>query len=157
MVAMALRCILLVVSVFAFSTASACTLPPNASDMVQLLLVHINQERARNQLSGFRLDAALTRAAQAHACDNANQNRLSHFGTDGSRPSMRVFRAGYDFQFVTENVAIGYARPELVLRAWLRSPTHRQNVLERRTNELGLGVAVGRDGRLHWVMNGGAR
>lgn len=157
MVPMALRCLFFVVSVFAVSAASACTLPPNAADLVQLLLVHINQERARHRVSGFRLDAALTRAAQWHACDNANHNRLSHFGTDGSRPSTRVIRAGYDFRLVTENVAIGYATPEQVLRAWLRSPTHRQNVLERRTNELGLGVAVGRDGRLHWVMNGGSR
>lgn len=157
MVQMALRCLVCVVSVFAVSAASACILPANASDLVQLLQVYINQERARHRLPGFNLNAALTRAAQAHACDNANHNRLSHFGTDGSRPSTRVIRAGYDFRFVTENVAIGYATPEQVLRAWLRSPTHRQNVLESRTNELGLGVAVGRDGRLHWVMNGGLR
>jgi uncharacterized protein YkwD len=39
----------------------------------------------------------------------------------------------------------------------LHSSSHRQNLLEAKTTELGVGVALGRDGRLHWVMNGGLR
>lgn len=92
-----------------------------------------------------------------HACDNATHNRLSHIGTDGSSPGKRVLSVGYDFDLITENVAIGYIESKQVLQAWLRSSTHRKNIFEPQTNDLGLAVALGRDGRLHWVMNGGLR
>jgi len=147
----------LVVVLFAASSAAACTVPKNAGELVQQLLYRINQERRRSALPQFRLSPTLARGAQIHACDNANHNRLSHIGTDGSSPGSRVLRVGYDFDLVTENVAIGYARSEHVLEAWLRSSTHRRNIFEPRTNDIGLAVARGRDGRLHWVMNGGLR
>lgn len=137
--------------------AMACTVPKNAGELVQQLLHRINQERHRHALAQFRLSPTLARGARLHACDNANHNRLSHIGTDGSSPGSRVLRVGYDFDLVTENVAIGYATAEQVLQAWLRSATHRKNIFEPRTNDLGLAVARGRDGRLHWVMNGGLR
>jgi uncharacterized protein YkwD len=137
--------------------AMACTVPSNAAELAQQLIVQINEERARQRLPGFRLSPLLSQVAQRHACDNADQNRLSHIGTDGSSPGARVLRVGYDFRFVTENVALGYEMPDQVLRAWLSSSSHRRNILDTRTIELGVAVAVGRDGRMHWVMNAGRR
>lgn len=151
---LALSAILLL---FATVGAVACTAPPNANALVQQLVLRINLERTRVGLPSFRVSPELTQAAQQHACENASQNRLSHFGTDGSTFGTRVFRKGYDFNFVTENLALGYASPGRVLDAWLHSSPHRQNIFERRTNELGVGIAIGRDGRTHWVMNGGLR
>lgn len=137
--------------------ASACTVPSNATELAHQLLHQINHERERFRLPDLRMSPGLSRAARMHACDNANHNRLSHIGTDGSSVGTRVTRVGYDFRLLTENVALGHKSPEQVLKAWLESSSHRQNILEGRTNELGVGVAVGRDGRLHWVMNGGLR
>jgi uncharacterized protein YkwD len=137
--------------------AMSCTVPYNAGELVQRLLHQINQERGRSNLPRFHMSPTLVRGAQLHACDNANHNRLSHIGTDGSSPGKRVLRVGYDFDLVTENVAIGYVRAKQVLEAWLRSSMHRKNIFEPRTNDLGLAVARGHDGRLHWVMNGGLR
>ncbi|MGI3213152.1 CAP domain-containing protein [Roseovarius tibetensis] len=156
------RGLTLVVAFVLFAASSAmsamsCTAPTNASELVQRLVQQINEERRRFGLSQFQMSPSLVRGAQIHACDNANHNRLSHIGTDGSSPGKRVLRVGYDFELITENVAIGYATAEQVLEAWLRSSTHRINIFEPRTNELGLAVARGRDGRLHWVMNGGLR
>lgn len=142
---------------FSAMPAIACTAPKNADELVQKLLHRINQERRRRALPQFQLSPSLVRGAQMHACDNANHNRLSHIGTDGSSPGKRALRVGYDFDLVTENVAIGYAKPKHVLEAWLHSSTHRKNIFEPRTDDLGLAVARGRDGRLHWVMNGGLR
>jgi uncharacterized protein YkwD len=141
----------------AAAPAMACIVPPNSSELARQLVGHINEERARQGLPGFRMSAILSEVAQRHACDNAAHNRLSHIGTDGSSPGARVLRIGYDFRFVTENVALGYATPDQVLTAWLYSSSHRQNILDRRTIESGVAVAVGRDGRMHWVMNGGLR
>jgi uncharacterized protein YkwD len=99
----------------------------------------------------------LDRVAQHHACDNARHNRMSHTGSDGSQFGERIRRAGYSYRRANENVALGYNSPATVVAAWMRSPGHRQNVLDRGTQETGLGVAAGRDGRLHWVMVSGRR
>jgi uncharacterized protein YkwD len=137
--------------------AISCTVPHNASELVHKLVQQINLKRRHSNLRQFHLSPTLAKGAQMHACDNAHHNRLSHFGTDGSSPGKRVLRVGYDFALVTENVAIGYVKSKEVLKAWLRSSAHRKNIFEPRTNELGIAVARGRDGRMHWVMNGGLR
>lgn len=147
----------LVLGLFVSVPAMSCTVPYNERDLVYRLMQQINEERRRFHLPDFHFSSTLAKGAQRHACDNANHNRLSHIGTDGSSPGKRVLRTGYDFDLVTENVAVGYAKADEVLRAWLRSSTHRRNIFEARTNELGLAVARGRDGRMHWVMNGGLR
>jgi uncharacterized protein YkwD len=137
--------------------AQACRLPADADRLVHEVVQRINAERRGVGLHPLRKSPTLARGAQIHACDNAAHNRLSHIGTDGSSPGDRVLRVGYGFDFVTENVAIGYLRPGRVVQAWLHSTGHRKNIFERRKDEIGVAVAVGRDGRRHWVMNGGMR
>ena len=146
-----------ILALFTTMPAMACTVPHNAGELARNLIRQINNERARLHLPDFQVSPKLTNVAQIHACDNASHNRLSHIGTDGSSPGVRVLRRGYDFHFVTENVALGYETPKQVLKAWLYSSSHRQNIFEPRTEELGVAVALGRDGRMHWVMNGGLR
>lgn len=139
------------------TSASACTMPIGATDLTRQLVAKINQERTRAGVRPFLLSTLLSDVAQRHACENASQNRLSHRGTDGSSPGARALRVGYDFRRITENVALGHATPDDVLRAWLFSSSHRQNIFDPRTAELGVAVALGHDGRVHWVMNGGVR
>lgn len=150
-------CLVLFVALIAGVPSLACTLPMGGTDLTRQLVVEINQERARQGLPAFRVSTTLNDVAQGHACENARQNRLSHFGSDGSSPGARVLRVGYNFRHVTENVAIGYTTPGAVLRAWLVSSSHRRNIFDRRTVELGVAVALGGDGRVHWVMNAGVR
>lgn len=137
--------------------AMACQVPLNAGQLTHVLMLEINQERGRAGLPALRMSPQLSQAAQAHACDSAKANRMSHTGTDGSNFGQRIIRAGYNYRSATENVALGFPEPGQVVRAWMRSPGHRQNILARRPNELGLGVVRGRDGRTHWVMKSGVR
>ncbi|HWC25664.1 MAG TPA: CAP domain-containing protein, partial [Solirubrobacteraceae bacterium] len=48
-----------------------------------------------------------------------------------------------------ENIAWGSgerATPQEIVRAWMRSPGHRRNILERRFRNIGIGVATGAPG-----------
>ena len=58
------------------------------------------------------LDPKLTAAAQAHADDMAAHQKMTHDGSDGSTPSDRIKRQGYQFQNEGENVAEGYRTVE---------------------------------------------
>lgn len=139
------------------SAAPSCIIPAASEDLAASVLAEINRVRAAHQRPALRQDALLIQAAMGHACENAFHDRLSHFGIDGSSPGDRVLRVGYDFRIASENVAIGYALPQEVVAAWLRSSGHRENLLATGPGEIGIGIAQGRDGRRHWVMKTGLR
>ncbi|MGY6409411.1 MAG: CAP domain-containing protein [Alkalilacustris sp.] len=131
---------------------AACPRPPGGDALLSRLHASIDAERRRAGLPGLRGTAALNRAAQAHACDNARRARMSHSGSDGSNPGDRIRRVGYRLSAANENLAVGFTDPGAVVSAWMRSPSHRRNVVASNVTELGIGLARGADGRLHWVM-----
>ncbi|EAR50885.1 putative membrane protein [Oceanicola granulosus HTCC2516] len=62
-----------------------------------------------------------------------------HVGTDGSRVSDRVLAAGYDYQWVGENIAQGYDDNEEVVEAWLASDGHREVIMAPEAEDFGIG------------------
>jgi uncharacterized protein YkwD len=75
---------------------------------------------------------------------------FSHFSPSGDSYIDRIRRTGYmrgawDWR-VGENLAYEWgenATPAAIVRAWMRSPDHRANLLSRRYREIGVGVARG--------------
>lgn len=68
--------------------------------------------------------AAMERAATDHLRDVAWRPALTHVGSDGSSVGGRVWRQGYVWGGVGENVAGGHRGVADTLRQWLRSPSH---------------------------------
>uniref|UniRef100_UPI003460ABA9 CAP domain-containing protein n=1 Tax=Streptomyces asoensis TaxID=249586 RepID=UPI003460ABA9 len=101
----------------------------------------VNAERSKVGCSALRLNAVLTKAAQAHSKDMAAHQNMSHTGSDGSSPGDRITRAGYDWSTYGENVAYGYATPEQVMAGWMSSPGHKANILNCAFKEIGVGLA----------------
>lgn len=148
------RCFaLLSLSLVLAEPAAACNLPLEAEGLRQDALIEINAERQANNLAPLRLDPRLQKAAQAHACDSATRNRMGHDGSDGRDLGDRAKDAGYAYREIAENVAQGYPSPQAVTGGWMASPGHRRNILMRRATDAGLGIAVGTNGDLHWVLN----
>lgn len=132
--------------------AAACRLPAGAAALAQQTLAAINAERAAHRLPPLNLDPRLQEAAQAHACDSARRNRMGHDGSDGRDLGRRAADAGYPYREIAENVAQGYPSPQAVTQGWMDSPGHRRNILMRRATDAGIGLALGSDGDLHWVL-----
>ncbi len=101
----------------------------------------INEARAAHGLAPLDVDTRLVEAAQVHAHDLAAHGHVAHEGSDGSEPAVRATRAGYAWTFIAENVAAGYASPPEVVERWLRSPSHRENMLSDRARHVGIGYA----------------
>lgn len=144
---------LLLALTLAASPAAACRLPDGAEALARNALAAINGEREAKNLAPLTPDPRLQEAAQAHACDSATRNRMGHDGSDGSDLGQRATRSGYDYRAIAENVAQGYPSPESVTQGWMNSPGHRRNILMRNAKDAGVGVALGRNGDLHWVLN----
>ena len=112
------------------------------------MLCLINQEREHHGEGALATNAKLTRAAQAHSRDMANEDYFSHVAPNGETPLQRMRASGYlpnsqDGYVVGENIAWGtmwLATPQSIVSAWMASPGHRANILDGAYRETGVGV-----------------
>lgn len=68
---------------------------------------------------------------------------MSRTGPDGSTMAERVEAAGCLWSVPGENAARGQADADAVMDAWMNSPGHRANILDRAFEEIGVGVHAG--------------
>ncbi len=124
------------------------------STILQELVEAHNRVRDEQGFARFTVNARLVEAAQVHAEDMAQQRRMSHQGSDGSRGVDRVVRAGYRFRQTAENVAYGQRSLELLMTMWMNSPSHRTNILGP-CDEIGVGLQVAESGAPYWCVTFG--
>lgn len=88
-------------------------------------------------------NAALTRAAQAHAADMAAQNYFDHVSKDGRTFIQRLAEQGYHSCHPAENLAWGQENASAALNEWIASPGHLRNLRLSGEVEYGLGQVGG--------------
>jgi uncharacterized protein YkwD len=132
----------------------AWTAPPEEpplSKEEKALVEQTNQERTKAEVPVLRVNAKLCAAARAHARNMAQQNKMDHV-LDGQTPGDRVKKAGYVYQAVAENIARGQEGPASAVATWMNSPSHKENMLNRRYIELGIGIAQDSQQRKYFVQ-----
>lgn len=111
-----------------------------------------NDQRAAAGLSSLSTDSILNSAASAHSVDQANQDLLTHTGSDGSSAGDRIRAAGGSAGTWGENVGGGYADASSVVTGWMNSSGHRANILNPSYTEIGVAEATAADGTRYWTM-----
>jgi hypothetical protein len=121
----------------------------------------VNQARTSESLSPYGWSNELAAAAQRHADDLAANQLASHIGTDGSDASQRIAEAGYAAwgggAMVGENYWAGSTTAPEAFDWFMESQPHRENILNPRYREIGVGVATDVEGRFYYVLNFGVR
>ncbi|KKT89869.1 MAG: hypothetical protein UW95_C0003G0065 [Parcubacteria group bacterium GW2011_GWC1_45_14] len=103
----------------------------------------VNQEREMAGLVPLVENGNLSRAAQKKAQDMLEKNYFSHTSPEGLTPWYWIEKAGYDYKFAGENLAINFKTAEKQNKALMDSATHRKNILGEQFNEVGVAVASG--------------
>ena len=108
----------------------------------------INGERAADGLAALSSEPALERAATAYSQAMVQRRFFGHVTPGGETIEQRL--AGYFGSAgggaMGENIAWGertLATPASIVRSWMASPGHRQNILSPRFKEIGVGIAPG--------------
>jgi len=152
--ALALTVGALVVALIAPATASACAdegADPSSASLKKIeRATHclINKQRGRRGVNKLERSAKLDQAAVGHSRDMAAKNFFSHDGVGGSLVD-RIDHTGYlasSGWTVGENIAWGSgerATPGAIVKAWMNSPGHRDNILRSSFKDIGIGVARG--------------
>lgn len=117
---------------------------------VNLLELH-NDFRKNNNLNALTSNDKLNNTAQQYAENMADRDTLSHYGPKWSTVTDRVKKNDYHYSLIGENIASGQKSPEEVMDGWIKSFTHKTNILGR-YKEIGIGVAKSSRGRLYWCV-----
>jgi uncharacterized protein YkwD len=122
------------------------------SDQEKDLLKLTNAERAKEKLPPLEPNPLLFKAARAHSANMARQGKMEHV-LDGKNPAQRVLDIGYDYAKVGENIGVGENVPMTeIMKGWMASKHHRENILNGKFTEIGLGVARNGKGEVYYTQ-----
>ena len=138
-------------------TPSTVTATVNKTVMLQL----VNEVRQKGCQCGDTYypsapvviwNGQLEAAAYEHSEDMYTNKYFDHVAPDGSNGGVRIEQAGYNWLTYGENIAMGYKSEKEVIDAWLQSPGHCKNIMNKSFKEMG----VARAGA-YWTQEFGAQ
>jgi len=102
-----------------------------------------NKGRADQSIGTLGVNPILIEAAQQKANDMAKKSYFAHTSPEGKTPWHWFSVAGYEYLYAGENLAVNFTESVDVHRAWIASPTHKQNIMDKRFTEIGIASAEG--------------
>jgi len=139
----------------------------------------VNAERTKHGLSPVRFDMKLTEIARAYSQQMARENFFSHYDPQGNDFTDRynaaafncAIRQGENVHTGSENlflIHVGkwispfgsvleyYTTDEIaheVVKGWMNSPSHRDNILTAFWQSEGIGLTIAKDGKIYVTEN----
>jgi uncharacterized YkwD family protein len=109
------------------------------SQYAQQVIELTNKERARAGLPALKVDAQLSDVAQKKSQDMQQNHYFSHTSPTYGSPFDMMRDFGVTYKAAGENIAKGQRTPQEVVAAWMNSPGHRANILNRQFTHIGVG------------------
>lgn len=128
------------ISFVALSPATT-TLASNISNETIVSLA--NSARVAGGLSELTTSSLLSKAAQNKANDMLAKQYFSHNTPDGATPWSFIKAVGYSYTTAGENLAIDFTDADSVQSAWMNSPGHRANIMNKNFTQVGIGIVSG--------------
>jgi uncharacterized protein YkwD len=112
------------------------------------VMVFANRERQKLGLPELQWSDALANVARYHSCRMMALNFLDHIDPEFGELGQRLRAAGLDTSDVAENIfkAKGGEPARYSVDLWMKSPHHRDNLVDRDYRWTGVGLAVAADG-----------
>lgn len=102
----------------------------------------VNLRRAEYGLSPLTLRSELCACARVKSEDMRANAYFSHTSPTYGSPFEMMRSMGLSYTHAGENIAMGYFSPEAVVDAWMRSASHRANILSASYASLGVGYVA---------------
>lgn len=109
----------------------------------------LNQERSRNGQGSVKLDDRLCEAAGIRAKEIVTE--FSHTRPDGASCFRVMTDAGITYTSCGENIAMGQKSAQQVMKEWMDSPGHKNNILRSSFNRIGVACYID-NGTKYWVQ-----
>lgn len=117
------------------------------SSVTKQVVTLVNNERAKAGLKPLTIHAGLTTVAVDKAKDMSKNNYFDHNSPTYGSPFDMMKKYGVSFSYAGENIAKGQKTPAEVMKAWMNSPGHRENIMSANFTQIGVGYYNG-----YWVQ-----
>jgi hypothetical protein len=114
----------------------------NGININTLLNAH-NEERRNLGIAELELNSLLSASAQQKAETMLSLNCWDHYCPPEKSPWEYFKVTGYDYVFAGENLAEGFYDIDNLMKAWMNSSSHRENLLKGEYLEVGFGIVYG--------------
>jgi len=141
-----LYCVVLMLVLKIGMTLVSINFPQNIffADITKSVLENFaNQTRQSLGLPVLKNNQKLDQAAQLKAENMVQNQYFNHTSPSGVTPWFWFLKAGYNYKYAGENLAIGFYESKEVYNAWLNSPSHRANIVNPKYTEVGTAVLSG--------------
>lgn len=108
------------------------------------IIILSNEEREKLGASELYESEVLNNAANNKLNDMFSKNYWDHIGPNGETAWEFIAKEGYQYEVAGENLARGFSNPNDVMKAWMNSPTHKENIINTRFQEIGLAIGSGK-------------
>lgn len=105
-----------------------------------------NKQREKLGLKPLKENHLLDEIAREKAKDMFGKDYWAHTSPDGTMPWHFFQTQGYRYLYAGENLARDFYTSGAVVAAWMDSPSHRENLLNEKYQEIGVTVVNGRLG-----------
>lgn len=102
----------------------------------------VNEIRVQNGLKILAYDWELSRVARIKSQDMKDNRYFSHNSPVYGTPFQMMKNFGISYRSAGENIAKGYATPQVVVNAWMNSSGHRANILNESFTHIGVGYVA---------------
>lgn len=136
------------IAVLSTSTVLASAQSRGEYDVYQL----INRERSKARLRSLQWNDELAKLARDYSRQMAREGFFGHYDRSGRTVTERALSARIDdWSTIGENLF--YCEPhthfvDTAVTGWMKSRTHRTNILDRDWTTTGIGIATSRDGMI---------
>lgn len=111
-----------------------------------------NLERERTGQGKLLENEKLSAAAVAKAQDMFAGDYWAHYSPTGKSPWNFITSTGYKYVYAGENLARDFTDAKSVVSAWMRSSSHKANMLDGNFREIGVAVADGKIGGREGIL-----
>ncbi|MFZ5966163.1 MAG: SafA/ExsA family spore coat assembly protein [Bacillota bacterium] len=112
----------------------------------------VNVERSKVGLKPLKENWELSRVARYKSMDMRDKGYFSHTSPTYGSPFDMMKSFGLQYSYAGENIAMGQKTPAEVVKGWMNSSGHRQNILSENYTEIGVGYAVNSKGTAYWTQ-----
>ncbi len=112
----------------------------------------VNIERAKYGLPPLKSNWQAARCARMKSQDMIDKKYFSHTSPTYGSPFTMMQSFGLKFSAAAENIAYGQKTPQEVMKSWMNSPGHKENILSKTVTEIGVGAAKSSNGTLYWTQ-----
>lgn len=119
----------------------------NAADAETIgknIITLVNEERSDSGAGILYENLSLKQAASLKLSDMFAKGYWDHTGPNGETAWDFIDDSGYRYTLAGENLARGFTSSNEAVAAWMKSPTHKGNILNSRFREIGIAVGSGK-------------